>query len=161
MALETPVPRSAAAGNDATVVAGVALFTEEPEALVGFYSKVLRIVLTEREHEDGRRHWITSASGVQIEIKALRTKGGDLPSDVTGHEIVGGVSRAELSFRVSGVSGAVARAMVSGGQVVHKAETFDWGTFAVVLDPDGNRVGLFEPPATETSTSTSSEEGQA
>jgi predicted enzyme related to lactoylglutathione lyase len=49
---------------------------------------------------------------------------------------------------VSGVAGAAARAMVNGGKIMLKAEQLDWGTFAVVLDPDGNRIGLFEPPTT-------------
>jgi len=63
------------------------------------------------------------------------------------------MGRSELSFRVPGVPSAVARALVAGGRVLQPAETFAWGTFAVVLDPDGNRIGLFEPPVADDSES--------
>ena len=65
-----------------------------------------------------------------------------------------GVSRSETSFQVAGVAGAAARAMVNGGRIVQKATQYDWGTFAVVLDPDGNRIGLFEPQTVSTTPTT-------
>lgn len=155
MALETPIPRTEALGSDQTLVAGVALFSEDPARLVRFLETVLRVTFTRRAHDDGREHWITSLAGVQLEVKALRTTDGSPTPDSAGTNATG-VSRAEVSFQVAGVAGAAARAMVNGGRIVQKAEAFDWGTFAVVLDPDGNRIGLFEPP-----TSTPTTEGQA
>ncbi|MCW2949120.1 MAG: Glyoxalase-like domain [Thermoleophilia bacterium] len=152
MALETPVPRSEATGSAQTLVAGVAFFSVHPERLVKFYELLLRVTFKLREHEDGRHHWVASLGGVQFEIKALRTVAGSPTTDAAGTN-ADGVSRGETSFQVAGVAGAAARAMVNGGRIVSKAEAFDWGTFAVVLDPDGNRVGLFEPP-TKTSSST-------
>jgi predicted enzyme related to lactoylglutathione lyase len=50
------------------------------------------------------------------------------------------------------VAAAVAQATLAGARVLQKPQTYDWGTFAVLLDPDSNRVGLYEPPTTPTST---------
>lgn len=144
MALETPIPRSEALGTERTLVVGVALFSNDPARLVGFFEKVLRVTFAKRAHDDGRVHYIASLAGVQLEVKALRTADGSPTPDAAGTN-VDGVSRSEVSFQVAGVAGAAARAMVNGGRIIQKAETFSWGTFAVVLDPDGNRIGLFEP----------------
>ncbi|MBC7461379.1 MAG: hypothetical protein H7287_08450 [Thermoleophilia bacterium] len=154
MALETPVPRSEALGTEQTLVAGVALFTVDTARLVKFYETLLRVRFTKRLHDDGREHHIASLGAVQLEVKALRTADGSPTPDAAGTN-ADGVSRSELSFQVAGVAGAAARAMVNGGRIVQKAQTYDWGTFAVVLDPDGNRTGLFEP---NTSTPTNEEQ---
>lgn len=158
MALETPVPRSEATGTEQTLVAGVALFSNEPARLVAFLEKVLRVTFTKRAHDDGRVHFIASLAGLQLEVKALRTSDGSPTPDAGPTVNADGVSRSEVSFQVAGVAGAAARAMVSGGRIVQKATAYDWGTFAVVLDPDGNRIGLFEP---QTVTATPTTEEQA
>ena len=147
MALETKIPgRSAAGTGNETLVAGLALFSSKPAELARFYEQVLRTAFTHRVHADGREHWIAAMGGVQLEIKALMAADGQPTADAHGSIDAAGMSRSELSFQVAGVSSAAARALVAGGRVLQKAETFDWGTFAVVLDPDGNRLGLFEPP---------------
>lgn len=149
MALETKLPSREATGTGhESAVAGVALFSDAPAELVAFYENVLRTRFTHRSHEDGREHWIVTMDGVQVEIKAtLATDGSATPDAYASEESVG-MSRAELSFRVSGVAAAAARATLAGGRVLQPAQTHDWGTFAVVLDPDSNRLGLFEPPTT-------------
>ncbi len=152
MALEQKLPgRSATGTGNESVVAGAALFSDAPAELAAFYEKVLRTSFTHRVHDDGREHWIVGMDGIQLEIKALETAARQPTADAFASDESVGMSRAELSFRVAGVSAAVARATLSGGRVLQKAETFDWGTFAVLLDPDSNRLGLFEPP-TETPT---------
>jgi predicted enzyme related to lactoylglutathione lyase len=147
VALETPIPRPGAArrGDQSTVV-GLALFSRRPAELARFYEQVLRTAFTHRVHADGREHWIVALGGVQLEVKALETAAGEPTSDSFGSIDASGTSRSELSFRVADVPAAAARALVAGGRVLQKAEDFDWGTFAVVLDPDGNRLGLFQPP---------------
>jgi predicted enzyme related to lactoylglutathione lyase len=154
MALETRIPRPGAARTGQhSLVAGVALFSRRPAELASFYEQVLRTSFTHRVHEDGREHWIVALGGVQLEVKALETAAGDPTSDSFGSLDAAGTSRSELSFRVADVSASVARALVSGGRVLQKAEAFDWGTFAVVLDPDGNRLGLFHEPTRTSSNS--------
>jgi predicted enzyme related to lactoylglutathione lyase len=153
MALETPTPTNAATGTAHEArVAGLALFSREPAALASFYEQVLRTSFTHRVHDDGREHWIVALGGIQLEVKALETAMGTPTNDAYGTDGGRSISRSELSFTVPSASAASARAMVAGGRIVQKAETLAWGTFAVVLDPDGNRLGLFEEPARNVST---------
>lgn len=148
MALETKIPSREATGTgNETLVAGLALFSRRPAELARFYEQVLRTAFTHRAHDDGREHWITSLGGVQLEIKALESAQGEPTADAFSSGEASGMSRSELSFQVAGVSAAASRAIVAGGRMLQKAQAYDWGTFAVVLDPDGNRLGLFEPPA--------------
>lgn len=153
MALETPIPNRSAAGTATeSFVAGVALFSAKPAELARFYEQVLRTAFTHRVHADGREHWIVALGGVQLEIKALTTADGAATADAFD-SVAGGVGRSELSFGVTGVAAAVARALIAGARVLQPAQAFDWGTFAVVLDPDGNRLGLFDPTVTADSNS--------
>jgi predicted enzyme related to lactoylglutathione lyase len=159
MALETRIPRPGAArtGND-PLVAGVALFSGRPADLARFYEQVLRTSFTHRVHEDGREHWIVAMGRVQLEIKALATAAGAPTSDAFDSVGSVGTSRSELSFRVADVAMAVHHAVAAGGSLLQPAETFSWGTFAVVLDPDGNRLGLFHEPTAASNSHTESEE---
>lgn len=151
MALETKIPSREATGTSReTLVAGVALFSDAPAELASFYEQVLRTRFTHRVHEDGREHWITTMGDVQVEIKATITAAGAPTADAFTSDESVGMSRAELSFRVSGVAATAARATLAGGRILQPAATYDWGTFAVVLDPDSNRLGLFEPPTPPT-----------
>lgn len=148
MSLETKIPGRAATGTgNETLVAGLALFSRQPAELARFYEQVLRTAFTHRVHGDGREHWITSLGGVQLEIKALQSAQGEPTADAYSSGEASGIGRSELSFQVAGVAGAAARALVAGGRMLQTAQRYDWGTFAVVLDPDGNRLGLYEPPA--------------
>jgi hypothetical protein len=84
MGLETPIPRSEALGTAQTLVAGVALYSLDPERLVTFFQTVLRVTFTKRAHEDGRVHFIASLAGLKFEIKALRTADGSPTRDAAG-----------------------------------------------------------------------------
>jgi predicted enzyme related to lactoylglutathione lyase len=151
MTLETKIPSREATGTSReSLVAGVALFSDAPADLAAFYEQVLRTRFTHRVHEDGREHWISTLGGVKVEIKATITASGTPTADAFASEDAVGMSRSELSFQVSGVAATAARATIAGGRVLQPAHTYDWGTFAVVLDPDSNRLGLFEPPTPPT-----------
>lgn len=153
MALETKLPGLSATGTGTgPAVVGVALFSDAAAELVAFYEAVLRTPFTHRVHEDGREHWIASLDSIQVEIKSVVDAAGTPTPDAFRSDESVGMSRAEMSFRVAGVNAAVARATVAGGRVLQRAEAFDWGTFAVVLDPDSNRLGLFEPPTSNSDT---------
>ena len=152
MALSTRIPRPAAARSkgEGLAVVGVALFAHEPAKLARFYDQVLRTSLEHRVHDDGREHWIARMGGVHLEIKALSTASGAPTPDAHESGQPGGMGRMELSFRVPDVSTALYRAVEAGARVLQEAETFPWGTWAVVVDPEGNRLGLFTPPQSDT-----------
>lgn len=147
MALEQKLPGVTAAGTEReTLVAGVALFSQDAAKLAAFHAKVLQVAFEHRVHDDGREHHIADLGGLKFEIKSLVTASGERTSDAGATQGSNEVSRSELSFRVADVAGASARALVSGARIVQKAMTHDWGTFAVIQDPDGNRIGLWSPP---------------
>ena len=161
MAVEQKLPGMTAAAVDRdSMMVGAALFSDDAAKLAAFYSKVLQIAFEHRVHDDGREHHIAEVGGgVRFEIKALTTAAGERASDA-GASAAGGQSRSEISFRVSDVAKASASALVSGARVLQKAEAFSWGTFATIVDPDGNRLGLWSPPQTQ-SDNNSDTEGQA
>ena len=160
MALEQKLPGMTANAVDRdSMLVGSALFSADAARLATFYAKVLQIAFEHRVHDDGREHHIAEVGGgVRFEIKALTTANGERASDAGSSEM-GGQSRSEISFRVSDVAKASAAALVSGGRILQKAEAHTWGTFGVIVDPDGNRFGLWSPP--QTADSNSDTEGQA
>lgn len=52
-------------------------------------------------------------------------------------------------FSVDDVEAAVREMEEEGATVVEEPQTFDWGQWAVVADPDGNQFGLSASPAGE------------
>ena len=130
----------------ARAVAGIAVFADDAPALAAAWLAVLGIELEQRVHDDGREHWIGDLGGVHVELKALRTATGDTTSDAVGDE-ARGTSRAELSFTVEDAGATFERALAEGWHAHEQPATHRWGTFCTVLDPEGNRIGLYTPPA--------------
>ena len=58
-------------------------------------------------------------------------------------------SRAQvmINYRVADVHGLVAALRAEGCEVMGKVEESEYGKFGWVVDPDGNKVELWEPPA--------------
>ena len=50
-----------------------------------------------------------------------------------------------MNFRVEGLKELLAKMRADGVQVDEKYEETDYGNFGWVMDPDGNRVELWEP----------------
>lgn len=57
--------------------------------------------------------------------------------------------QAMINFRVRDLEGLIAQLKASGIEVITKAEWdgTEAGSFARILDPDGNPIELWEPPA--------------
>ena len=51
-----------------------------------------------------------------------------------------------LNFRVDDLDGLLAALREEGVQVDPKVEVYDYGKFGWIMDPEGNRVELWEPP---------------
>jgi predicted enzyme related to lactoylglutathione lyase len=51
-----------------------------------------------------------------------------------------------ISFRVANLDELLAALRAEGCSVVDKTETSDQGKFGWVIDPDGNKVELWQPP---------------
>jgi predicted enzyme related to lactoylglutathione lyase len=66
------------------------------------------------------------------------------PGDVAGP---GAPGTAMPGFEVASVDAVVGRVVAGGGTVLRAAEKLDWGTRAVLSDPDGRAVEVVERPA--------------
>ena len=51
-----------------------------------------------------------------------------------------------INFRVADLDGLLAALRIEGCDVIDKTETSEQGKFGWVLDPEGNKVELWEPP---------------
>ena len=51
-----------------------------------------------------------------------------------------------INFRVRDLDAMLAQARAAGGWVDDKVEESEYGRFGWVLDPDGNKVELWQPP---------------
>jgi len=52
----------------------------------------------------------------------------------------------KLNFRVDDLDGLLAALRAEGVQVGEKIEEYDFGRFGWIMDPEGNRIELWEPP---------------
>jgi predicted enzyme related to lactoylglutathione lyase len=50
-----------------------------------------------------------------------------------------------INYRVQNIEGLVARFKENGVTVVDNIETYDYGKFVHILDPEGNKIELWEP----------------
>ena len=50
-----------------------------------------------------------------------------------------------INFRVDGIEDIVKRAKESGIEVTQEIETYEYGKFAHLMDPEGNKIELWEP----------------
>ena len=52
-----------------------------------------------------------------------------------------------VNYRVAGLHALVAALKSEGCNVLDKIDDSEYGKFAWVIDPEGNKVGLWQPPA--------------
>jgi predicted enzyme related to lactoylglutathione lyase len=117
-------------------VVGITIYSSQPSVLASFYAKVLGTSLDGGlDHLSGEAMFRTRLDGLEFEI--VGTTGA-----------TGGGS-VQPSAQVPDVPAAVRRALDADGSVHLGAATHDWGTYAIVLDPDGNRLGLYAPAAAD------------
>lgn len=127
-----------------TAIVGAAIFTPNIHRIGAFYERLFGITLDRRNHDDGRIHWICEIGAVHFEIKSTVTADGTPTPDAV--EGGGSHSNIELSLRVENAAEMAAIAQNLGATVHQTVETYPWGDFGVVLDPDGNRIGLYSQP---------------
>ena len=53
-----------------------------------------------------------------------------------------------INFRVDGLDELIAKLKAEGVTVLEKADDHEYGRFRWIVDPEGNRIELWEPPAT-------------
>ncbi len=68
--------------------------------------------------------------------------GGD---DKNSEKYKHGEANFLINYRVDDLLGLVANLKKSGVKILKDAEASEYGKFASIIDPDGNRVELWEP----------------
>ncbi len=107
------------------------LKTRQVDSLRRFYN-LLGIELTEEQHGKGPLHYAGRIGEVGLEVYPLADDGAI--ADAT----------TRLSFTVENVAGAVQAMQSFGTPVVTEAQATKWGLRAVVRDPDGRAVELYQ-----------------
>jgi predicted enzyme related to lactoylglutathione lyase len=67
--------------------------------------------------------------------------------DVAGNAFAPSSAPFMVNYRVADVHALVAALRAEGCQVLEKVEESEYGKFAWVIDPEGHKVELWEPPA--------------
>ena len=108
----------------------------QPEQVVEFYRR-LGLPLIEENHGDGVVHWACELDGVHFAV--FRGEGdGTAP----GYHQAGSTC---VGFAVDSVADAIATSRSTGATIVQAATEMPWGLRAIICDPDGRPVEVFEP----------------
>ena len=130
-------PTAEAGGPDVTGVGGVFLESDDPEALRAWYRRHLGI---DAGPFGADFHW----RDPDDPDRRGRTVWNVFP---TGSEHFGdGDQRFMVNYRVADLSALLERLKLAGVEPVRGPESYSYGRFAWIVDADGNRVELWEPP---------------
>lgn len=120
-----------------TGIGGIFFKSAEPESLYGWYEKHLGIARDAggvtfpwREHDDPRREGMT--------VWSLFRKESDYfsPSDAP----------FMINYRVEDLDALLALLEKEGVSIDPRRENSEYGRFAWIQDPEGNRIELWQPP---------------
>ena len=113
-------------------VGGVFFKARDPQALAEWYAKHLGVPL-----DAGQTYGtFTAASGDQT-VWSL------FPQDTT--YFAPSTASYMFNFRVRNLAAMLAQLRAAGAQVDERVEEYDYGNFGWVMDPEGNRIELWEP----------------
>lgn len=112
----------------------IILRTARPKAVLAFYQH-LGLQFVEEQHGDGPLHYAACRDGLTLEI---------YPSRSALHGFCGGDTA--LGFDRTGLEALVQSLEQAGGQVIEAPHPWTGGRLALIRDPDGRPVYLFEKP---------------
>lgn len=119
---------------------GVTIYSSRPGDLASFYARVLGTSLDGGvDHLSGEPMFRTQLHGLEFEV-------------IGSASAPAGTGSVQPSVQVADVPAALQRALDADGSVHLGAATHEWGSYAIVVDPDGNRLGLYAPAATNSDT---------
>lgn len=113
-------------------------FTSRLDACVGFY-RMAGIPLVEERHDDEELHFACDLDGVHVAFFDATNDGSPAELGTAGCCFPG--------LAVSSVSEVVGRAESFGATVLQPPTEYPWGLRAVLSDPAGRPVEVFEPSA--------------
>lgn len=119
-----------------TGIGGIFFFTDDPEKTKEWYSKNLGLV--------------TNEYGSSFEFR-----NADRPDEInylqwspfkTGNEYFAPSKKDfMINYRVQNIEGLVKKLKEAGVTIVDSIETYDYGKFVHIMDPEGNKIELWEP----------------
>ena len=116
-----------------TGIGGIFFKAENPERLYAWYEKHLGL---------------QGKPGVGAVFRSPgdggRTVFSIFPSDTTYFQP--GRSDFMINFRVEDLDGLLEALRAEGVEIDPKREEFEYGRFAWIMDPEGNRIELWQPP---------------
>jgi predicted enzyme related to lactoylglutathione lyase len=114
-------------------IGGVFFKARDPKALADWYRQHLGLPI-----EPGQTYGpIVSAAGGEMTVWSA------FPAD-TGY-FGDGPSPFMVNYRVRNLDAMLAQLRAAGAQVVDRVEDHDYGRFGWAVDPEGNRIELWEP----------------
>ena len=123
----------------ATGLGGLFFKSENPKELQAWYSRNLGLKF--EDYGASLMRW----RDLEAPEKEGTTVWSPFPSDTKYFEP--SQKQFMMNFRVDDLDGLLANLRAAGVKVEDKIEEFDYGRFAWVMDPEGNRIELWEPPA--------------
>ncbi|HET8898466.1 MAG TPA: VOC family protein [Rhodanobacteraceae bacterium] len=120
-----------------TGIGGIFFKSPNPAALSAWYREHLGLDLT--DWGGAIFHWggADSAPGVTVWSPFADDSDAMAPS----------AARFMINFRVDDLDALLAALRDEGCQVLERTESSEQGKFGWVLDPDGNKIELWQPPA--------------
>jgi predicted enzyme related to lactoylglutathione lyase len=120
-----------------TGIGGVFFKAKDPEALYAWYER--HMGLKGKPGEDVIFRWPDPATG-----KGGMTIFAIFPKDTT--YFGPGPAGFMINFRVDDLDGLLETLRAEGVEIDPKREDYDYGRFAWITDPEGNRIELWQPP---------------
>ncbi|WP_396626571.1 VOC family protein [Luteitalea sp.] len=122
-----------------TGIGGIFFKARDAAALQAWYKRHLGIDV---QPWGGTAFTWTDASGTPVGGTTIWSIGSD-----QGDAFAPSTSSFMINYRVEDVRALVDALKVEGCNVLDKIDESDYGTFAWVIDPEGNKVELWQPPA--------------
>ena len=120
-----------------TGIGGIFISSKDPKALCAWYKDHLGIDVQDWGGTAFR--WVDDAGTAQA--------GTTIWSVGDGSNFAPSKSTFMVNYRVDDLHGLLSVLRTEGCQVLDKVEQSEFGKFAWVMDPEGNKVELWQPPA--------------
>jgi predicted enzyme related to lactoylglutathione lyase len=113
---------------------GIFLRADDPKALYQWYERHLGLVMS-----DGSFAFPASTQRAQVIFALFKQDNAYFPP----------AQKAMINLHVDDLDGVLDRLIDEGVTVDPKRESYDFGKFGWITDPEGNRVELWQPVATD------------
>ena len=121
-----------------TGIGGIFFKAKDPVALRAWYMKHLGIDV--QDWGGAAFRWTDEAGNPTSGTTIWSVGGAD------GDQFAPGKSSFMINYRVADLHGLLAALRDEGCNVLEKTEDSEYGKFGWVIDPDGNKVELWQPP---------------